>query len=53
MQGQVTRSGEVTQLQNNIPTAPRLQCFRESYDTFGLWDKVHSAYKTYISDFFI
>ena len=38
MWGQVTRSGQVTQLQNNFPIAPRLQCFRESYETFGiLW----------------
>ena len=35
--GQVTRSGQVTQLQNNFPIAPRLQCFRESYETFGIW----------------
>ena len=37
MWGQVTRSGQVTQLQNNFPIAPRLQCFRESYETFGIW----------------
>ena len=37
MWGQVTRSGQVTQLQNNFPIAPRLQCFRESYKTFGIW----------------
>ena len=37
MWGQVTRSGQVTQLQNNFPVAPRLQCFRESYETFGIW----------------
>ena len=35
-QGHV-RSGQVTQLQNNFPIAPRLQCFRESYETFGIW----------------
>ena len=35
--GQVTRSGQVTQLQNIFPIAPRLQCFRESYETFGVW----------------
>ena len=35
--GQVTRSGQVTQLQNNFPIAPRLQCFRESYETFRIW----------------
>ena len=37
MWGQVTRSGQVTQLQNNFPIAPRLQCFRESYESFGIW----------------
>ena len=37
MWGQVTRSGQVTQLQNNFPIAPRLQCFRESFETFGIW----------------
>ena len=37
MWGQVTRSGQVTQLQNNFPIAPRLQCFKESYETFGIW----------------
>ena len=37
MWGQVTRSGQVTQLQNNFPIAARLQCFRESYETFGIW----------------
>ena len=37
MWGQVTRSGQVTQLQNNFPIAPRPQCFRESYETFGIW----------------
>ena len=37
MWGQVTRSGQVTQLQNNFPIAPRLQCLRESYETFGIW----------------
>ena len=37
MWGQVTRSGQVTQLQNTFPIAPRLQCFRESYETFGIW----------------
>ena len=36
MWGQVTRSGQVTQLQNNFPIAPRLQCFRQSYETFGI-----------------
>ena len=37
MWGQVTRSGQVTKLQNNFPIAPRPQCFRESYETFGIW----------------
>ena len=37
MWGQVTRLGQVTQLQNNFPIAPRPQCFRESYETFGIW----------------
>ena len=37
MWGQVTRSGQVTQLQNNFPIAPRPQCFRESYEPFGIW----------------
>ena len=37
MWGQVTRSGQVTQLQNNLPIAPRLQRFRESYESFGIW----------------
>ena len=35
--GQFTRSGQVNQLQNNFLIAPRLQCFRESYETFGIW----------------
>ena len=35
--GQVTRSGQVTQLQNNFPIVPRLQCFSESYETFRIW----------------
>ena len=37
MWGQVTRSGQVTQLQNTFPIGPRLQCFRESYESFGIW----------------
>ena len=37
MWGQVTRSGQVTQLKNNFPIAPRLQCFKESYETFRIW----------------
>ena len=37
MWGQVTRSGQETQLQNNFPIVPRPQCFRESYETFGIW----------------
>ena len=37
MWGQVNRSGQVTQLQNNFPITPRLQYFRESYETFGIW----------------
>ena len=37
MWGQVTRSGQVTQLQNKFPIAPRLQCSRESYETFRIW----------------
>ena len=37
MWGQVTRSCQVTQLQNIFPIALRLQCFRESYETFGIW----------------
>ena len=37
MWGQVTRSGQVTQLQNKFPIASRLQCFRKSYETFGIW----------------
>ena len=51
MWGQVTRSGQVTQLQNNFPIAPRLQCFRESYETFGIWWSHQCLKKTYISDF--
>ena len=35
--GHQVRSGQVTQLQNKFPIAPRLQCFRESYETFGIW----------------
>ena len=27
---------QVTQLQNNFPIAPRLQCFRESYEIFRI-----------------
>ena len=50
MWGQVTRSGQVTQLQSNFPIAPRLQGFRESYWTLE-YDEVISAYKTFISDF--
>ena len=37
MWGQVTRSGQETQLQNNFPIAPQPQWFRESYETFGIW----------------
>ena len=37
---QVTRSGQVTQLQNNFPIAPWLQYFRESYETFGMRSSV-------------
>ena len=50
MWGQVTRSGQVTQLQNNVPIAPRLQCFRESYETFGIWWG-HQCLQKYILDF--
>ena len=46
MWGQVTRSGQVTQLQNNFPIAPRLQCFRESYENFGIWWGHHSSVPT-------
>ena len=37
MQGQVTRSGQVTIPYKNFTIAPQLQCLRESYDTFGIW----------------
>ena len=37
MQGQVTRSGQVTILYKNFAIAPQLQCLRESYETFGIW----------------
>ena len=50
MRGQVTRSGQVTQLQNNFPIAPRLQCFKESLK-LSEYDVVISAYKMFISDF--
>ena len=48
MWGQVTRSGQVTQLQNNFPIAPRLQCFRESYETFGIWWGHHCLQNVYL-----
>ena len=37
MQGQVTRSGQVTIPFKNFTIAPQLQCLRESYETFGIW----------------
>ena len=37
MQGQVTRSGQVTIPYKNFTIAPQLQCLRESYETFGMW----------------
>ena len=37
MQGQVTRSGQVTIPYKNFTIAPQLQCSRESYETFGIW----------------
>ena len=37
MQGQVTRSGEVTIPYKNFTIAPQLQCLRESYENFGIW----------------
>ena len=51
MWGQVTRSGQVTQLQNNFPIAPRLQCFRESYETFGIWWRLSVPTKRISLDF--
>ena len=48
MWGQVTRSGQVTQLQNNFPIAPRLQCFRESYESFGIWWGHQSLQNVYL-----
>ena len=50
MQGQVTRSGQVTIPYKNFTIAPQLQCFSKSYETFGN-DKVIGTYKMYISDF--
>ena len=37
MQGQVTRSGQVTIPYKSFTIAPQLQCLRESYETFGIW----------------
>ena len=37
MQGQVTRSGQVTIPYKNFTIAPQLQFLRESYETFGIW----------------
>ena len=37
MQGQVTRSGQVTIPYKKFTIAPQLQCLRESYETFGIW----------------
>ena len=37
MQGQVTRSVQVTIPYKNFTIAPQLQCLRESYETFGIW----------------
>ena len=37
MEGQVTRSGQVTIPYKNFTIAPQLQCLRESYETFGIW----------------
>ena len=52
MWGQVTRSGQVTQLQNNLPIAP-LHGYNVSGKVIELseYDELISAYKTYISDF--
>ena len=51
MWGQVTRSGQVTQLQNNFLIAPRPQCFRESYETFVNMMRSSVPTKRNISDF--
>ena len=53
MCGQVTRSGQVTQLQNNFPIAPRLQCFRESYETFRIWWGHQCLQNVYLGFFYI
>ena len=53
MWGQVTRSGQVTQLQNKFPIAPRLQCFRESYETFGIWWGHQCLQNVYLGFFYI
>ena len=50
MQGQVTRSGQVTIPYKKFTIAPQLQCLRESYET-SEYDKVIGTYKMYISDF--
>ena len=51
MWGQVTRSGQVTQLQNKFPIAPRLQCFRESYETFRIWWAYQCLQNVYLGFF--
>ena len=53
MQSQVTRSGQVTQLQNDFPIAPRLQCFRESYETFGIGEGHQCLQNLYLGFFHI
>ena len=37
MQGQVTRSGQVTIPHENFTIASHLQCLRESYEAFWIW----------------
>ena len=53
MWGQVTRSGQVTQLQNNFPITSRLQCFRESYETFGICWGYQCLQNVYLEFFYI
>ena len=52
MQGQVTRSGQVTPLHKNITVAPHLQCLKKSYEmNLSEYEKVISDYKKILSDF--
>ena len=43
----------MTQLQNNFPIGPRLQSFKESYETFGIWWGHQCLQKVYLGFFIL